>query len=189
MRTIFCVAGAYLAVMLAHVSAQAGFIGHTIEATAYFPTLPAPNEPDPIIAGPVSAVVGPGPEFLTVQLPFQTIDFADTSISIRTFRVLHLPATFNGYRFFDVLGTIDSIVGVSILADDTGFFSADPSRIFFDADNIFVNFESLDHRDLSNPSTVLGVTFATATIPEPASVALFAVSLAVLGLAWRRKNI
>ena len=36
MKTIFCVAGAYLAVMLAHVSAQAGFIEHTIEATCLF---------------------------------------------------------------------------------------------------------------------------------------------------------
>ena len=115
-----------------------------------------------------------------------TFDFADTTITITHSGGGHGPGTFNGYSFFDVFSGIDNIVGVDILSDNTGFFSGDPGRVFFNANNVFVNFQSLFFTNITAPQIVLGVRFEANQVPEPESLAL--VGLGLLALVGVRRK-
>ncbi len=165
--------------------ARAGFLGQSVEATAYYPTLPGST-----VGGPVTAVVGAGVEFSDGQFtPFfgPTFDFADDTITITHAQTGHSAGTFNGYQFTDILSSISGISGVSVGSDSTGFFSGDLSRIFFDADNIWINFESLNFGGQNNPTIVLNVQFA-GDVPEPGIIALLGLGMAGLAASRRRKS-
>lgn len=173
------------ALLVASFSAQAGYLGQTVQAQAYFPSLP-----NTFGTAPVQAVVGAGLEFANGQFtPFfgPSFDFDDTTITITHAQTGHSAGDFNGYGFFDVFATIDLIVGVDILSDNTGFFSGDPSRIFFDADTVYVNFQSLNFAGTNGPQIVLGVRFGT-SVPEPGSMALVGLALLGLGVGRRLKR-
>lgn len=166
--------------------AQAGYLGNTVEARAYFPALPPGSTTN---AGPVNAVVGAGVEFTDGMFtPFfgPSFDFADTTITITHAATAHQGGAFNGYGFFDVFAGIDDIVGVDILSDNTGFFSGDPSRITFNANTVFVNFQALSF-SANNPQIVLGVRFGNA-VPEPTTLALVGLALLAVGAAGRRSR-
>ena len=178
--------GMMVALFAISAAANAGFIGKTVQATALFPSLTTPT----VTGGPISKVVGPGIEFNNGDFGAffgPSFDFADTTITITHAATSHSAATFNGYKFFDVLGAISTITSVTILSDSTGFFSGDPSRVFFDGNDVFVNFQSLNFAGQVNPTIVLSVGFAGSAVPEPLTIGLFGIGLLGLGLARRKK--
>ncbi len=161
---------------------HAGFLGKTIGAETQFPTQGT------VCCGSGNAVVGAGVEFAAGSFPSYNpaayVDVGDARIEYgQTAGTGYQTATFNGFRFFDVLSTIDAIIGVSIdsATDLAGF---DISRVSFDADNVYINMESLSapgaHR------VVLNVLFASNQVPEPDSIALLVLALGLIGFARSR---
>ena len=141
--------------------AQAGFIGKTVTGEHLYPDLSSPYES-------YNAAVGSGTEFNFINMDDDgqtndyTVDVSDTGLLINMLlQSGWASATFNGFHLFDVNGTIDAISGVSVAANNWAGFDA--SRISFDANNIWVNFESLDFSPQDSVS--LNVSFDTVQPP------------------------
>ncbi len=170
------------------VSASAATLdGATIRATASFPVLAGPT----VTGGPVDAVVGAGVEFSTGQFGAffgPSFDFSGSTLTITHLLTGHQAADFNGYTFNDVLGVLGDFTGFSILSDNTGLF--DLTRISFDAENLFVNFQSLSFEGFEEtPTIVLGIEVGgPAPIPLPASLPLLVAGLGALAFARRRRS-
>lgn len=181
------VAALCIAAVFAITSVNAATLdGSTIRATAAFPNIPGSTT-----AGPVDAVVGAGVEFSNGQFtPFfgPTFDFSGNTITITHTATGHSSGTFNGYIFNDLNDTLGDFTSLSVISDTTGFFSGDLSRLFFDAENLYVNFESLFFQT-SSDQIVLGVGMGVSVVPIPATLPLFASGIAIFGLyGWRRKQ-
>ncbi|MES2353665.1 MAG: PEP-CTERM sorting domain-containing protein [Pseudomonadota bacterium] len=168
-----CAAAAILS-MFAALPAKAGFVGNTVHADYLFPDI------GNAFTNLGDAVIGSGPEFAVTYVSTLTADISDTSILINIFNgdALFSPSPFNGFHFFDTLGTISPITNVSIASINRFDFNA--SDITFDADNIFLNFEGLIV--VPDSSLLLNVSF----VPEPVSALLFGLGLTVIGLGWRK---
>lgn len=182
--------GVLLSVAALVSPASADFAGSTIQAQAAFGSGP-PGTPGNFESPPVQAVVGPGVEFTNGQFGAfagPSFDFGADTIAITSVAIEHSAAPFNGYGFFDVFATIDPITSVSIINDTTGFFSGDPSRISFDADHVFINFEGLVYP--SDSLVQLQVGFNAAAVPGPMVGAGLPGLIMAAGalLAWRRRK-
>jgi hypothetical protein len=89
---------------------------------------------------------------------------------------------FNGFRLFDATGTIWDFSSVTI-APETNMPGLNLSRISFDANNLYVNWQGLFY----DSNTVVSIAIDFAPIPEPASWCLFAGGIVIsLALARRR---
>lgn len=177
----------WFAALFALTSAHAATLdGATIRATAAFPTIPGSTT-----GGPVDAVVGAGVEFSNGQFGAffgPTFDFSGSTITITHAATGHSSATFNGYIFNDLNDALGDFTGLSVISDTSGFFSGDLGRVSFDAENLFVNFESLSF-STADHQIVLGIDMGLSVVPIPATLPLFASGIAIFGLySWRRRQ-
>jgi len=161
--------------------AQAGLLdGQTVSYTYFFPD----SSSTYFSTANGNYVVGAG-----VEIPdgfccnFEgSLDLSDTNI-LADFHgnSSYTGSAFNGFRISDVFGTIAPFTGVSINAA-TNMGGLDASRISFDADNIWVNWQGL----FFDERTIVSLDINGGTVPEPATLAL--VSLGLVGIGVRRRR-
>jgi len=155
-------------------------LGQTVQTTYLFPTTST------IFAGPTNSVVGP-----FVELPnfanLADVDFSDTNIRITLTRNANVNnVAFDGFRFFDIFGTIPNNVN-AVLNPSTTYAGFMPSRLAGgDQDTLFVNLANLPGLTGQFISIDLVLT-TTPTVPEPATLTLLAGGLATL-VARRRHS-
>jgi hypothetical protein len=156
-------------------AAQATLLeGETVRVQVHFPT-------SADVLSSQNVVVGPGAEYQSL-LRSEVIDVSDMRIRFTNRRdAANFSAAFNGYSFFDALGTIDPFTSVSI-NPDTNLSGFDASDISFDADSIFVNFAGTT----VTTATVVTLDINLARVPAPSSLLLAAIALA--GLAGVRRG-
>jgi hypothetical protein len=165
-------------------TARAGFIGFTIGVETQFPTLGT------VCCGSGSAVVGSGIEFPTGSFPNYNsnafIDVGDLQIDYgQTAATTYTSGAFNGFRFFDTLGTIAPITGVSINGA-TNLAGFNSSRLSFDADNIFINLQGLSAGGAH--LVRLDVQFGSTAVPEPSAILFLGSGLTGIAILARRRR-
>ncbi|MCS4295177.1 hypothetical protein M2375_003419 [Comamonas sp. BIGb0152] len=160
--------------------AHAEFSGHKIQIRYLFPEQSTQYE------APQTAVVGGGVEFTSVCDGNFNADVSASSITLgfNTSSIWN-NTSFNGPEFFDVEGTIPKIYGVTV-NESTSMVGLDASRISFDEDHIWVNWNGLNF----NPSmkVILDVQFQP---PKPEPVPAVSISNAgdgALTVNWTAPN-
>jgi len=134
--------------------------------------------------------VGSGVEVMNFPAPgYFDVDVSDKHIAINNFDTSFCfsnctwsNSSFNGLRFFDHTGTIDSFVSASVSA--TNMLGLDASRLSFDANNIYLNWQGLTFSN--NTFVELDLNGGSSPIPEPASIMLLGTG--VLGLVARNRR-
>ncbi len=170
---------AVLAVVLCP-PASAGFIGLTIQVDYFYPDTSTLYSTDTVVVGPGTELFG-----FPYGDPRTNIDLSDTNIYI-TYNSSSwwTAADFNGLHFYDLAGASGTITGVTI-NPATNMAGLDASRISFDANNIWVNWQGLSFwggiGEYYDTIVSLDVTFGDA-VPEPATWLTLPAGL--LGAAW-----
>jgi hypothetical protein len=162
-------------------SAFAGqlFDGQTVQLTYEYPALGVAFDTTTLVVGPGAEIGGfPAGDARTA------FDFSDTNIYVTylsdgTWSI----AAFNGWHVFDVNGTIPAITSVTVNGA-TNMAGFDASRITFDANNIWVNWNNLPF----DTNTVVSLDVnGGSSVPEPATFVLLGGALVGLGLLKRRR--
>ena len=191
MRGISHLTGAVvgLAILATAGTANATLIGAEITQTFRFPNLASPTA---VIVD--SYTVGAGPEIscpgaAIVCILFgdatATFDVTDSTITFqesgsRGFQ----PADFNGFVWSGLVWQDGpgKIVGFDLSTDLPGL---DPARVFFTDDSIGINLQSITYFD--GGTFTLTLVTDHGDIPEPSTLALFAIALGGLGFLTRRR--
>lgn len=136
------------------------FLNQTVQADVLFP------DTNTVIESLGSQVIGPGGATFSSSAALVDAFVTSTNITFtnRTDNSF-ISADFAGFRFLDALGTISPITGVTLASSN--FPGFDASRITFDSDRIFVNFQGLPTVAVGDTIS-LDVQFASANIPTPA---------------------
>lgn len=166
-----------LAALLATGAASASLLdGQTVNYQYFFPDTSTPY----INAPNGDYVVGPGVEItnLVTDMASAALDLSDTQITVLFHEVGFNTGSFNGFRINDVNLSIASFGAVTI--NSASNVTLDPSRISFDADNIWVSFAG-DSYSLGD-KLVLDVS----AVPEPQTYALMLLGLVGVAAVSRR---
>lgn len=158
--------------------AQELFEGKTVGYQYLFPNIGT------VYAGnSTSFAVGDGVELAGLYGPdsHATVDVSDTNILIDYYSSANWSndATFNGFRIYDINGTLPDFTSVTI-NPTTNMPGLDAGRISFDANNIWVNWQGL----IATSNTV--VSLDVSTVPEPGSATLIILGLGALLLRRKR---
>jgi len=158
------------------ISANATILfGQTVRVTHDAPSIGTP------ISGPFDAVVGPGLEVPSI-LGFYSADLSDTNIFLDftqfpSASAAFSGAAFNGFHLFDLNSTIPTFLSATI--NSTNVAGLDASRVTFDANNIYINFQGLT----VTPSSRVSVDITA--VPEPRTLGSIGLVLAALALLRR----
>jgi hypothetical protein len=152
-------------------------LGQTVEMTYLYPDTSVYDGPYDNVVGTTGTTLFYG---VTAATP------SDTALTITlpglSGATNYAGAGFNGIWLTDIFGTIDAFTSVTVngLTNVAGF---DASRISFDANNIWLNFQGLP----VDPDSIMKVDI-NGSVPEPASWALLIVGFALMGGALRRRE-
>ena len=156
--------------------------GQTVEYQYLFDTITTPYSS----ADNGNKLVGAGVEVSNIVDNDGTMDISDTNLFVDFTDVGTYSSfgSFNGFRITDIFGAIPSFTDVSINAatNMTGF---NTSRITFDADHIWVDWQSLSR----DANTVVSLDINSGGVPEPSTLAIWSLlALCGIGYGWRRRK-
>lgn len=123
-----------------------------------------------------------GPTPFTGYFDFSFTDATATASAFQ-FASSWTTTSFNGFRLYDLNGTIDAISSVTI-NPVSNMAGLNASRITFDANNIYVNWNGLNF----DQNTVVTLNINGA-VPEPASWAMMIGGFGLVGAAMRRRKV
>lgn len=184
LKSLLAATAALTMAAIAEPSAAAGlFDGKTLQVSYLYP------DASSILSGPAD-ITGGGPAVswnigstLDVTLTSHRLSAVDTCYVGCVFDL----KPFNGVRLFDAYSVLAPITGVRINAA-TNFPAFDLSRVSFDSDNVYLNFQGLTFQsDLG----VFAVDVRTVSggIPEPATWALLIAGFGLAGMGLRSRTL
>lgn len=179
--SIRALAGALaLAAAAAAAPASAALLdGQTVKVEYLFP------DTNSLYEGPYDYVVGTdgARSFFNIA----SVTLGDTTVQADAFcggGCSWSSAAFNGIHIFDAFNTVAAFTSVTLDAS-TNYAGLDASRITFDADNIWINWQGLD----ANGHVALNINDgASGAVPEPAAWALMIGGFGMAGATLRRRR-
>lgn len=174
-------AAATLALGLSGISQAALLDGQTVNYQYYYPGLGNPYGN----SSNGDYVVGAGVEVANIADGMGTLDLSDSNIYVDyTNSSGWNPAAFNGFIITDIFNSIADFTGVTINAA-TNLVGFDLSRITFDGNHIWVNWQGLSF----DANTVVSLDINGGEVPEPESLALLGLGVLIMvGSLKKRKT-